>query len=150
MRSALSAVSLWEPGTHRPHLGDAPGEPLGEQPHDDAKDVMDQTHPALHPAHRTRELDRIAAQRIARHGQARGPLGVDHHRFELVEGAGQPRRQTIGQQAERGVALRAVPASDLRPARTLARVGARPCDIVRSFRQIPGRRSVLSSCNFLK
>ncbi len=58
-----------EPGTHRPHLGDAPGELLGEQPHDDAKDVMDQTHPALHPAHRTRELDRIAAQRIARRGR---------------------------------------------------------------------------------
>ena len=113
-----------EPGTHRPHLGDAPGERLGEQPDDDPQDVMDQTHPAPDPAHRPRELDRIAAQRIGRRGQARGPLGVGHHRFDLVQLARKPCGQTLRQQAEGGVALRAVPASDLRPARALARVGA--------------------------
>ena len=47
----------------------------------------------------------------------------------------------IGQQAERGVALGAVPASDLRPARTLARVGAvagqrtSPVRVVRTARK---------------
>ena len=113
-----------KPGTHRPHLGDAPGERLGEQPDDDAKDVMDQTHPALDPAHRPRELDRIAAKRIGCRGQARGPLGVDHHPFDLVQLPGKPCGQTLRQQAEGGVALRAVPTSDTRPARGLARVGA--------------------------
>ena len=39
-----------EPGTHRPHLGDAPGERFGEQPDDDAQHVMDETHPARDPA----------------------------------------------------------------------------------------------------
>ena len=91
-----------EPGTHRPHLGDAPGERLGEQPDDDAKDVMDQTNPALDPAHRSRELDRIAAKRIAAkrigcRGQARGPLGVDHHPFDLVQLPGKPCGQTLRQ-----------------------------------------------------
>ena len=85
---------------------------------------MDETHPALHPAHRSGELDRIAAKRIGGRGQARGPLGVDHHLLDLVELPGKPRGQTVRQQAERRVALRAVPASDARPARALARVGA--------------------------
>ena len=132
-----------KPSTHRPHLGDAPGEVLGEQPDDDAKDVMDQTYPARHPAHRPRELDRIAAQRIARGGQTRRLLAMRHHRFELIEGAGQARRQTIGQQAEGGVALRAVPASDLRPARGLARVGAVACQRTSPVRVV---RAALEPC----
>ena len=53
-----------EPRTHRAHLGDAPGELFGEEPDDDRQDVMDETDPALDPAHRPRELDRIAAQII--------------------------------------------------------------------------------------
>ena len=61
-----------EPRAHRAHLGDTPGEELGEQADDDAQDVMDEAHPALDPAHRARELDRIAAQLIGRGGQARG------------------------------------------------------------------------------
>ena len=85
---------------------------------------MDQPDPALDPAHRSRELDRIAAQRIARRAAARGLLGVRHHLFDLIEGAREPCGQAIGQQAEGGVALRAVPASDSCPARGLARVGA--------------------------
>ena len=70
---------------HRAHLGDAPGELFGEEPDDDAQDVMDETDPALDPAHRARELDRVGAQRIGRGAEARGLLGVGHHRFELVE-----------------------------------------------------------------
>ena len=50
-----------EPRAHRAHLGDTPGEEIGEQPDDDRQDVMDEAHPALDPAHRARELDRIAA-----------------------------------------------------------------------------------------
>ena len=85
---------------------------------------MDHTHPALDPAHRPRELDRIAAKRIGCRGQARGLLGVGHHLFDLVELPRKPGGQTVRQQAERGVALGAVPASDPRPARALARAGA--------------------------
>ena len=132
-----------KPGTHRPHLGDAPGERFGEQPDDDLQDVMDQTHSAPHPAHRSRELDRIAAQRIARRGQARGLLGVGHHLFDLVELPRKPCGQTLRQQAERGVALRAVPASNLRPARTLARVGAVACQRTAPVRVV---RAALKPC----
>ena len=91
------------------------------------QDVMDEAHPALDPAHRARELDRIAAQLIGRGGQARGLLGVGHHRFEGVELARQPCGQTVRQQAEGGVAFATVPASDVRPARGLARIGAVAC-----------------------
>ena len=88
---------------------------------------MDETHPALDPAHRARELDRIAAQLIGRGGQARGLLGVGHHLFDLVQLARKPCGQTLRQQAEGGVALGAIPASNLRAARGLARVGAVAC-----------------------
>ena len=116
------------PRAHRAHLGDTPGEEIGEQPDDDAQDVMDETHPACDPAHRPRELDRIAAQRIGRGGQAWGLLGVGHHRFEGVELTRKPGCEAVRQQAEGGVALGAVPASDVRPARGLARVGAVACE----------------------
>ena len=93
----------------------------------DLKIVEDQQHSALDPAYRSREPDRVAAQRIGRCAAARGPLGMRHHRFERIEFTGQPCSQTVRQQAEGGVALGAVPASDLRPARGLARVGAVTC-----------------------
>ena len=80
-----------EPGAYRTHLGDAPGEALGKQADNDRQDVMDQPDPALDPAHRARELDRVGAQRIARRAQARGLLGVRHHLFDLIEGARNPR-----------------------------------------------------------
>ena len=85
-----------EPGAYRAHLGDAPGEALGKQADDDRQDVMDQPDPALDPAHRSRELDRVGAQRIARRAQARGLLGVRHHLFDLIEGARKPCGQAIG------------------------------------------------------
>ena len=69
-----------------------------------------------------------AAQPIGRGGQARGLLGVDHHRFDGVEFTGQPCSQTVRQPAEGGVALGAVPASDACPARALARIGAVACE----------------------
>ena len=50
-----------------------------------------------------------------------------HHRFDGVEFTGQPGSQTVRQPAEGGVALGAVPASDPRPARGLARIGAVAC-----------------------
>ena len=138
--------------THRAHLGDAPGEVLGEQPDDDPQDVMDQPDPALDPAHRSRELDRVGAQRIARRAQARGLLGVRHqassrsernHLFDLIEGAREPCGQAIGQQAEGGVAFGAVPASDSCPARGLARVGAVAGERTSPVRMI---RTALEAC----
>ena len=116
-----------EPAAHCAHLGDASLELLGEQADDEDQDGMDQPHPALDPAYRAREPDRVAAQRIGRRAHTRGPFGMRHHRFERIEFTGQPRGQTVRQQAEGGVALGAVPASDLRPARGLARVGAVVC-----------------------
>ena len=68
------------------------------------------------------------AQRIGRGGQARGLLGVGHHRLDLVQLARKPRGQTVRQQAEGGVAFATVPASDLCPARGLARVGTVACE----------------------
>ena len=105
--------------------------------------MVDQQHSALDPAYRAREPDRVAAQRIGRCAAARGPLGMRHHRFERIEFTGQPRGQTVRQQAEGGVALGAVPASDLRPARGLARVGAVACQRTSAVRVI---RAALKPC----
>ena len=96
--------------------------------------MVDQQHSALDPAYRAREPHRVAAQRIGRCAAARGPLGMRHHRFDVIEFARQPRSQTVRQQAEGGVALGAVPASDLRPARGLARDRCRGVPALRSRR----------------
>ena len=132
-----------EPGAHRAHLGDASLELLGQQPDDEEQGVVDQQHSALDPAYRAREPDRVAAQRIGRCAAARGPLGMRHHRFDVIEFARQPRGQTVRQQAEGGVALGAVPASDLRPARGLARVGAVACQRTSAVRVI---RAAIEPC----
>ena len=105
--------------------------------------MVDQQHSALDPAYRSREPHRVAAQRIGRCAAARGPLGMRHHRFERIEFTGQPCSQTVRQQAEGGVALGAVPASDLRPARGLARVGAVACQRTSAVRVI---RAALKPC----
>ena len=104
---------------------------------------MDQQHSALDPAYRSREPHRVAAQRIGRCAAARSPLGMRHHRFDVIEFARQPRGQTVRQQAEGGVALGAVPASDLRPARGLARVGAVACQRTFAVRVI---RAAIEPC----
>ena len=132
-----------EPRAHRAHLGDTPGELLGEQPDDDAQDMMDEADPALDPAHRPRELDRVAAQLIGRGGQARGLLGVGHHRFELVQLARKPCGQTVRQQAEGGVAFAAIPARNLCPARGLACVSPVTCQRTPPVRVV---RAVLEPC----
>ena len=74
----------------------------------------------------------------------RGLLGVGHHRLDLVQLARKPRGQTVRQQAEGGVALTTVPASDLRPARDLARVGAVACERTSPARVI---RATLQPCS---
>ena len=132
-----------EPSAHRAHLGDAPGEVLGEHTDDEYQDVMDKTDPAPDPAHRARESDRIGAQCIGRRAQARGLLGGDDDRFEHIESPGQPRGQAIRQQAEGGVTLGAVPASDACPARGLARIGAVACQRTSPVRVI---RTPLKAC----
>ena len=86
---------------------------------------------------------RLAAQRIGRRAHTRSPLGMRHHRFERIEFTGQPCSQTVRQQAEGGVALGAVPASDLRPARGLARVGAVACQRTFAVRVI---RAAIEPC----
>ena len=109
---------------------------------------------SIHAAHGSRKAALLAsrskrfrcrcrAQRIGRRAQARGLLGVRHHRFEGIDGTGQPSGQTVGQQAEGGVALRAVPASDACPARGLARVGAVACERTSPVRMI---RTALEAC----
>ena len=70
----------------------------------------------------------VGAKRVRCRDQARGPLGVRHHRFKLFQRPRQPGRQKVRQQAERGMALGAVPASDADPARGLARIGAVACE----------------------
>ena len=132
-----------EPGAHRADFADAARELLRQQADDDAQDVVDQAHPALDPAHRARELDRVGAQRIGRGAEARRLLGVGHHRFKGVELTGQPSGQAVRQQTEGGVALRTVPASNVCPARSLARVGAVAGERTSSLRML---RTALKPC----
>ena len=90
-----------------------------------------------------RELAEVAELCIGRGGQARGLLGVGHHLFDLVQLARKPCGQTLRQQAEGGVALGAIPASNLRAARGLARVGAVACQRTSAVRVI---RAALKPC----
>ena len=136
-----------EPGAYRRDLGDTPSEPMEKQSDNDHQDVMDPTHPRAHPAHRARKCDRIGANRVRRSEKAQGPLGPRHHLLKLVQCPRQPGRKKVRQQAERGVALGAVPASDARPARGLTRVGARRRGPLMSHRSGGrGRRSCASRC----
>ena len=48
---------------HRADFGDAARKLLGEQADDDAQDVVNEPHPALNPAHRSGELDRVTDTR---------------------------------------------------------------------------------------
>ena len=104
---------------------------------------MDQPHPAMDPAYRARKPDRVAAQRIGRRAHTRSPLGMRHHRFDVVETAGQPCRETVRQQAEGGVAFATVPATDRCSGRRLARIGAVACQ--RTF-PVGVVRAALKAC----
>ncbi len=87
-----------------------------QQADDESEHVLHQAHAAAHPAHGAGQLDGVAANLIGRLHHARRLLGVRNDLFKHLEGARQPRRQAVRQQAEGGVALRAVPAGDLRAA----------------------------------
>ena len=64
-------------------------------------------------------------------------------RFQRVEGSGKTCRQTVWQQTESRVALTAIPASNLRTARGLPRVGAVACQRTSAVRVI---RAALKFC----
>ena len=142
-RSATSALSVPSRVRTAPTSATHRSSCSGSRPMTRTRTCMDQPHPALDPAYRAREPDRVAAQRIGRCAAARSPLGMRHHRFDVIEFARQPRGQTVRQQAEGGVALGAVPASDLRPARGLARVGAVACQRTFAVRVI---RAAIEPC----
>ena len=121
------AVAL-ETRAHRAHGGGATRQPIGDQADDAGKNVVDQAYPAAHPAQCAGQLDGVivrgVAQFVCRRLQAPRPLGRDDNRLQIVQRARQPRRQAVRQKADRCMALWAIPASNLRPARGLPRVGA--------------------------
>ena len=102
-----------------------------DQADDPGKNVVHQAHPAAHPAHRAGKLDGAivlgAAHLVRRLLQALRLLGRNDNRFQIVERARQMRRQTVGQKADRRMALSAVPAGNLCAGRGLALVGAVAC-----------------------
>ena len=115
----------------------------GDQADDPRQGVIDQPHPAPDPAHGAGKLDRVAAQLVRRRGQAGRALGNGHHRFQRIQRARQPGRQTVGQQAEGRVGLRAVPASDPHTPRRLALIRAVPCQRAAAARMV---RAPLKPC----
>ena len=115
-------------------LGPAAGQMLRQQADHRPQRLPDQAHAAAQPAHGAGQGDVVAAHLVGGLHQTRRLLGVHDHRFQFPERPGQPRRQAVGQQAEGGVALRAVPAGDQHAGRPLAQVGA-----VRANEQLPGR-----------
>lgn len=94
-----------------------------QQTDEDQEAALHQTHAPTQPAHGPWQFD-IQTQAIRRCLQAWGKLRHGDDVFQFIEGAGQPRCQTIWQQAEGHVTFRAVPAGDPRPRRRLAPVGA--------------------------
>ena len=94
------------------------------------------------PAHHDRESDRIGAQRIGRRALGRG-LSVQHHHFEGIDDARKPRGQTVAKQAEGGVALGTLSASDACSGQRRARVGAVTCQRTFAVRMI---RTPLKAC----
>ncbi|MCY3792959.1 MAG: hypothetical protein OXG51_01120 [Gammaproteobacteria bacterium] len=119
------AVAAQAPA-HRGDAGSAGGQAVGDQADGGVQRVAHEPHPASQPAHGAGQLDGVAADGVGRGRQAGRPLGGGHRLLQRVERPRQPRRQAVRQQAERGVALRAVPASDPRAPRRLAPVGAVP------------------------
>ena len=64
---------------------------------------------------------------FARRLQVLSAFGRDHNRFQIVERARQPRRQTVRQKADGRMALTAIPTRNLRAGRGLPPVGAVAC-----------------------
>ena len=119
------AVAL-EALAYRPHGGGAAREPVGDQADDPGKHVMNETHSGADPTHGAGKLDGVAAQLVRRLLLAPRALGRNHNRFQRVQRARQPRRQTVRQKAEGRMALGAIPASDPRTRRRLALIGPVP------------------------
>ena len=117
------AVAL-ETLAHGDHGGGAARQPVGDQTDDPGKNVVDQANPAAHPTYRAGKFDRVPAQIVRRRLPAPSALGRGGNRLQLVQRARQPRRQTVRQKADGRMAFRAIPASNLRAARGLPRVGA--------------------------
>ena len=136
------AVAL-ETLAHRHHGGGAARQPVGDQADDAGKNVVDQAKPAAHPMYRAGKLDRVPAQIVRRRLQAPSALGRGGNRLQLVQRARQPRRQTVRQKADGRMALRAIPASNLRAARGLPRVGAVACQRTSAVRVI---RAAIKPC----
>ena len=101
-----------------------PANCCGSSPDHHTQHVVYQAHAAAHPAHGAGQVHIVAAQMIGCGHQTRRPLGVRHDLFQPRKRSRQPRRQAVGQQAERLVTLPAVPARDQRPGRRPALIGA--------------------------
>jgi len=97
---------------------------LREQANEDGEQRAHGSYPPAYPAHRTRQCDVVAAQLIRRRLKAWRLLHRRDHRFDLLQAARKARRQMIGQQTERAMPLRAVPARDTRTRRADAFVSA--------------------------
>ena len=95
----------------RPEPWLAAGKTLGHQPLERIQRGMDGLNAPAHPAQHTRQLD-LQAQIRTRRLQAPGLLDVTDQRLHFGQGARQARSQTVRQQTEGAMALRAIPAGD--------------------------------------
>jgi len=100
-----------------------PGKALGHQPLERVQRRMDGGNAPAHPPQHTRQLD-LQAQIRARRLQAPGLLGGSDDRFDLGQGARQARGQTVRQQTESAMALRAIPAGYAGSGRGATLIGA--------------------------
>ena len=130
-----------EAGAERGDRGGAADEALGEQAARGVEGAGHEPDPAPQPAHSAGRFRTPRAKRGRGRGHACGVLGGRHGVLDIGERARQPCRQTVRQQAERGVALGTVPARDPRAGGRLAGVGAVPRErtaaarVVRTTRQ---------------
>jgi len=104
---------------------------------------VDQANPAAYPAQRAGKLDRVRAHIVCRRLQAPRTFGRDDNRLQIVQRARKTRRQAVRQKAERRMALRAIPARNLRPGRALPPVSAVVCHGTSALRVI---RAALKPC----
>ena len=140
------AVAL-EPLAHRAHGGRAARELVGDQADDTGQRVVDEIQPPAQPTQGAGKLDRVivrgAAHLVRRLLLAARLLRRHNNRFQRIERARQPRRQTVGQKADGRMALTAIPARNLRAGRGLPLVGAVACHRTSAVRVI---RAALKPC----